>query len=345
MEQEGFEWHKWRMGGIGSSDAPVVMGVSPYKTIEQLYLEKTGQGEEPESNFAMLRGKELEPIARARVELLEDLDFETVTLEMPDRNYMRASLDGWNEETKTLLEIKCLGKKGFSMAKAGEIPIEYIYQMAHQILVSGASEAWYYCFDGEEGVLIKKSAGQFIKECAELLKECEKFWDRVKKKEPIKVEEVKANPLKDIWNEHCGSLSKIRGLKGRRGTMAKARWKENNDSNYWVEIVEKMAASPFLTGDNDRGWKADFDFFIRPDTQDKVLEGKYDIKKNVINVDKILHLIQTTDLNSPLSEGEMNTLSQFEYDFLSDNGGRKQLSYLSREAITKLARNFNDIRD
>ena len=48
MEQEGFEWHKWRMGGIGSSDAPVVMGVSPYKTIEQLYLEKTGQGEEPE---------------------------------------------------------------------------------------------------------------------------------------------------------------------------------------------------------------------------------------------------------------------------------------------------------
>ena len=31
-------------------------------------------------------------------------------------------------------------------------------------------------------------------------------------------------------------------------------------------------------GKNERGWKANFDFLMRPDTQYKVLEGQYDNK-------------------------------------------------------------------
>lgn len=37
--------------------------------------------------------------------------------------------------------------------------------------------------------------------------------------------------------------------------------------------------SNFLTGDNDRNWKADFDFMIRPDKAVSILEGKYNNKK------------------------------------------------------------------
>ena len=46
--------------------------------------------------------------------------------------------------------------------------------------------------------------------------------------------------------------------------------------------------SNFLIGKNDRSWKADFDFIIRPDKATSILEGKYNIKKQ----DKINDFIE-----------------------------------------------------
>jgi hypothetical protein len=46
----------------------------------------------------------------------------------------------------------------------------------------------------------------------------------------------------------------------------------------WRLILGRINASPFCLGQNDRGWKADVEFFLRPDTATKVLEGKYDAK-------------------------------------------------------------------
>lgn len=37
--------------------------------------------------------------------------------------------------------------------------------------------------------------------------------------------------------------------------------------------------SAFLTGQNDRGWKADFDFIMRIDKATAILEGKYNTEK------------------------------------------------------------------
>ena len=37
LEQGTYEWLEWRMGGLGASDAPVVMGVSPYSTSRTLW--------------------------------------------------------------------------------------------------------------------------------------------------------------------------------------------------------------------------------------------------------------------------------------------------------------------
>ncbi len=35
------EWHAFRRKRIGASDAPVIMGISPWKTPYQLWIEKT----------------------------------------------------------------------------------------------------------------------------------------------------------------------------------------------------------------------------------------------------------------------------------------------------------------
>ena len=59
--------------------------------------------------------------------------------------------------------------------------------------------------------------------------------------------------------------------KALRARLADPWWAAN-----WRAALERGCKSAFLHGENDRGWKADFEFFIRPDSVTKILEGKYD---------------------------------------------------------------------
>lgn len=47
-------------------------------------------------------------------------------------------------------------------------------------------------------------------------------------------------------------------------------WRDN-----WAEALERIRASKFCNGENNRKWVADFEFFCRPDTVVKAMEGKY----------------------------------------------------------------------
>jgi hypothetical protein len=42
-----------------------------------------------------------------------------------------------------------------------------------------------------------------------------------------------------------------------------------------MEAICAVAASPFCTGDNNRGWRADFDFLLQPQSLLRLLEGRY----------------------------------------------------------------------
>ena len=94
-----------------------------------------------------------------------------------------------------------------------------------------------------------------------------------------RVERAIALPsLAIIWNQNRGPLPEIKGCSKSRDSLAKRRWKENPRELYWIEIIKRIVASDFCMGKNERGWKANFDFLMRPDTQYKVLEGQYDNK-------------------------------------------------------------------
>lgn len=43
-----------------------------------------------------------------------------------------------------------------------------------------------------------------------------------------------------------------------------------------LEAIERVGRSSFCHGNNDRGWKADFDFICQPSSFLSILEGKYD---------------------------------------------------------------------
>jgi hypothetical protein len=83
--------------------------------------------------------------------------------------------------------------------------------------------------------------------------------------------------LPSLWNRICTSLPKCSRLTEKRKIHVKARLKERHLAAEWETIFQRIEASPFLTGQNDRSWKADFDWIIKsPDNAVKVMEGKYD---------------------------------------------------------------------
>jgi hypothetical protein len=83
------------------------------------------------------------------------------------------------------------------------------------------------------------------------------------------------HPLQAIWNEHRGKLPEAKTCTGARKKKADLRWREQ-PPDAWRETVKKLAESEFCNGKNDRGWRADFDFLLKPETWAKANEGKYD---------------------------------------------------------------------
>lgn len=90
----------------------------------------------------------------------------------------------------------------------------------------------------------------------------------------------KLHPLAELWNAGVSNtrLPKVASFSrnGRRFKSAQARWEENSDPNFWVGVIQRVTQSRFCLGENDRKWKANFDWLIRPDSASKILEGVYD---------------------------------------------------------------------
>jgi putative phage-type endonuclease len=136
------EWQKWRSEGLGASDAPVIMGISKWKTAHELWLEKTGQKDSDYSgNFVTDKGHELEAIARAAFELQTMKHWAPANLEYKHNPRIRASLDGYDPDTNAILEIKYLGKDAYAaLCDNEDIPEHYWPQLMQQILVTGAED-------------------------------------------------------------------------------------------------------------------------------------------------------------------------------------------------------------
>jgi putative phage-type endonuclease len=155
--QQTPEWHAWRMQGIGSSDAPVIMHESPWRTPKQIWELRTGRRTEQENiNPALRRGLELEPKARAAYEAFMGEQMEPLCLVHDRFHWMRASVDGLNFDRATVLEIKCpLRSDDHRLALAGQVPRHYFAQLQHQLEVTQANELHYWSFDGERGTLVR----------------------------------------------------------------------------------------------------------------------------------------------------------------------------------------------
>ena len=72
-------------------------------------------------------------------------------------------------------------------------------------------------------------------------------------------------------------LPEAQGLSRKRRLALKARLRDCGGIAGWRIAMDRVRASPFLRGDNDRGWRASLDFLLKPESFAKLMEGAYDL--------------------------------------------------------------------
>lgn len=89
--------------------------------------------------------------------------------------------------------------------------------------------------------------------------------------------ECRASALRvgEAWNQIGVSPVQKFKLNSQRGRMLKARLREFGEETI-IQAMDKVKQSPFLLGQNDRGWVITFDWFLKPNNFQKVMEGQYD---------------------------------------------------------------------
>ena len=142
------DWLTVRKGGIGSSDAASAVGLNPYKSQLQLWMEKTGRdGNLPKvdpNDGPMYWGTLLEPIVAAHYTKRTGHKVRRINavLQHPREPWMLANLDRevMGSPDVQILECKTAGLNGSRLWKEG-VP-EYIQlQVMHQLAVTGKQAA------------------------------------------------------------------------------------------------------------------------------------------------------------------------------------------------------------
>lgn len=151
IEQGTKDWLDLRKTKITATDASTILGLNPWKTKYQLYLEKTSDANFSPLNAAMQRGIDLEPRARLEYTLITGIHVEPKVIM---KDWQMASVDGLSDDGFHLVEIKCPGVATHEIALNGEIPAYYYPQLQHQMHVCELSNMHYFSFDGKSGALV-----------------------------------------------------------------------------------------------------------------------------------------------------------------------------------------------
>lgn len=77
------------------------------------------------------------------------------------------------------------------------------------------------------------------------------------------------------WNKLPEPFPKVRSMSQDRLTALRSCWRDVFWKENWEAAMSLLPSCSFASGQNDRGWVADVDFFLKPGTVAKIMEGKY----------------------------------------------------------------------
>lgn len=200
------KWLKARNMGIGGSDAGSIMGLNPYKSPFQLWMEKTGQinQEDLSDNEYVYWGTVLEEaVAHRFTEVTGKRLQRRGTLQSEEYPFMLANVDRMVIGEDAGLE--CKTANAFSSRKwdGDEIPDSYYCQCLHYMAVTGCQK-WYIAVLVGGNHFIWKEISRNEEDIQALIKAESEFWEKVQKKEmpPVDWTVSCADALKEKFHDN-----------------------------------------------------------------------------------------------------------------------------------------------
>lgn len=201
LSQRSPEWLNWRSQGVTASEAAVIVGRSPYKTIWRLWAEKTGlcEPDDLSNNPFVQRGMALEDDARQGFEQRHNTLLLPICAESERHAALRCSFDGINDDGEPVeLKVPAQGTWDDIATQGAEAKAYQLYwvQVQFQILVANARRGWLVFDPQRAGVPalefeIQRDAA-FLE--GTLIPNCLAFHEAVqKKKEPT------PDPTRDLF--------------------------------------------------------------------------------------------------------------------------------------------------
>lgn len=154
VEQGSPEWHALRARHFCASDAPVIMGLSKYKSRRD-WLRERALGIIPEVDAATQKrfddGHASEAATRPWAQELigEDL-YPVVGTEIIEGMPLLASFDGITIDASVHWEGKLWNQEFAAMVRAGEVPDTHWPQLEHQCLVKNGTKCLFTVSDGAD---------------------------------------------------------------------------------------------------------------------------------------------------------------------------------------------------
>lgn len=140
------EWLRYRIQGIGGSDVSIIAGINPFKSVHQLWLEKTGQmePEQTDSDYAHF-GTLLEPVVRR--EFMQRTGIKVrqkhMLLQSEEYPFMLADLDGVINDGGEMAVFEAKTASAYKQEVWEEgVPAPYILQVQHYMAVTKAKRAY-----------------------------------------------------------------------------------------------------------------------------------------------------------------------------------------------------------
>lgn len=227
LNQRSDEWLNWRSLGVTATDIPVILGLSPYKTVWQLWAEKTGRINPPDlsGNPNIQRGIALEDEARKVAENRYGEILLPVCGECARWDVLRASFDGIDSHNQPY-EFKAPSKAVWEDLEANGVasPTFKLYeaQVQAQLTVAGTrvGRLIFYSEDGSDQDFEIRLTPERENQILEAAKQ---FWEQVQTKTPPELdpdrdwyipesgtEKFKWEAYADAWRSQQHRIKKLK---------------------------------------------------------------------------------------------------------------------------------------
>lgn len=236
-------WHSWRAEGITATDITVIMGINPYKSIDQLYREKTGHEEPIKDNVAIKHGVEQEPIARSWIEAHQGIKLDSPCVRHKDHSIARCSLDGLDQVNKVLYEIKSPYSfdKVFDAIVFDKVPEYWTCQLQWQLFVTGYSHGFLSIWDSKQETchFLRVEADPQLQK--NLLEKALEFWKHVETLTPPEGALVSKNsePLREKFERYFQIKENLKQLAQEEEVLKKELFENQEEYRCFSYSVKK----------------------------------------------------------------------------------------------------------